>query len=73
MAVQLSSKETFPEGQGSCALRITTKLAQHGPDTRTRVLCLAAQSCPILFDPMDLSLPGSSVRGDSLGKNTGLG
>ena len=35
------------------------------------VLCLVAQSCPILCDPMDHSLPGSSVRGDSPGKNIG--
>ena len=27
------------------------------------VLCLAAQSCPTLCDPMDCSLPGSSVPG----------
>jgi len=33
------------------------------------VLCLVAQSC----DPMDCSLPGSSVHGDSPGKNTGVG
>ena len=26
-------------------------------------LCLAAQSCPTLCDPMDSSLPGSSVHG----------
>ena len=26
-----------------------------------------------LCDPMDCSLPGSSVRGDSPGKNTGVG
>ena len=26
-------------------------------------VCLVAQSCPILCDPMDCSLPGSSVRG----------
>ena len=37
------------------------------------VLCLIAQSCPALCDPMDCSLPGSSVHGDSLGKNTGVG
>ena len=37
------------------------------------VLCLVTQSCPVLFDPMDCSLPGSSVHGDSLGKNTRLG
>ena len=31
--------------------------------TERLVLVLAAQSCPTLFDPMDHSLPGSSVRG----------
>ena len=36
-------------------------------------VCLAAQSCPILCDPMDCSLPGTSVHWDSLGKNTGVG
>ena len=35
-------------------------------------LCLVAQLCPTLCDPMDCSLPGSSVRGDSLGKNTAV-
>ena len=30
------------------------------------------QSCPTLCDPMDLSLPGSSIW-DSPGKNTGVG
>ena len=35
--------------------------------------CLAAQSCPTLGDPMDCSPPGSSVPGDSPGKNTGVG
>ena len=37
------------------------------------VLCLVAQSGPTLFDPRDCSLPGSSVHGDSPGKNTGMG
>ena len=31
------------------------------------------QSCPTLCDPMDCSLPDSSVRGDSPGQNTGVG
>ena len=31
------------------------------------------QSCPTLQDPMDCSLSGSSVHGDSSGKNTGVG
>ena len=37
------------------------------------VLCLVAQTCLTLCDRMDCSLPGSSVRGDSPGKNTGVG
>ena len=36
-------------------------------------VCLVAQSCPILCNPMDDSLPGSSVHGDSARKNTGMG
>ena len=31
------------------------------------------QSCPTLCDPLDCSPPGSSVHGDSPGKNTGVG
>ena len=37
------------------------------------VLCLVAQSCQTLCNPMDYSPPCSSVHGDSLGKNTGVG
>ena len=37
------------------------------------VLCLVVQSCPTLCDPRTVSLPGSSVHGDSPGKNTGVG
>ena len=39
----------------------------------TFVLCLLAQSCPALYDPMDCSQPGSSVHGDSPSKNTEVG
>ena len=37
------------------------------------VLSLVAQSCPTLCDPMGHSPPGSSVHGDSPGKNCGVG
>ena len=40
---------------------------------RCSMLCLDAQSCPTLCDPMDCSPPGSSVHGDTSGKNTGVG
>ena len=36
-------------------------------------LCLVAQSCLTICNPMDCSPPGSSVHGDSPGKNTGVG
>ena len=34
--------------------------------------CLVLQSCPTLCDPMDCSLPGFCVHGDSPGKSTGV-
>ena len=37
-----------------------------------RVLCFVTQLCPTLCDPTDCSPPGSSVHGDSPGKNTGV-
>ena len=36
-------------------------------------LCLVAQSCLTLCDPLDCSPQGSSVHGDSPGKNTEMG
>ena len=36
-------------------------------------MCLVTQSCPTLCDPMDCSLPGSSVNGDSPSTNTAVG
>ena len=42
-----------------------------GKQTNTQV-CLVVQSCPTLCDSMDCSPLGSSVHGDSLGKNIGL-
>ena len=35
--------------------------------------CYIAQSCLILCDPRDCSLPGSPVHGDSPGQNAGVG
>ena len=36
-------------------------------------LCFVSQSCLTLCNPMDCSPPGSSIHGDSPGKNTGVG
>ena len=37
------------------------------------LLFLVTKSCPTLCNPIDCNLPGSSVHGDSPGKNTGVG
>ena len=37
-----------------------------------RCVCLAFQLCPTVCDPMNCDPPGSSVHGDSAGKNTGV-
>ena len=56
--------------------RIQTSLCRNKPQdvlncqNTYAVLCLVTQSCLTLCDPMDCSLPGSSVHGDSPGKNT---
>ena len=47
---------------------------QSGLETHLKVeLCLDAQSCLTLCNSMDCSPLGSSVHGDSTGKNTGVG
>ena len=45
----------------------------HNLVNRLCVCVLVALSRPTLCDPMDCSLPGSFVHGDSPGKNTGVG
>ena len=40
---------------------------------RITVACLVTRSCLTLCNPMDCRLSGSSVHGDSPGKNTGVG
>ena len=42
-------------------------------DSSCRYCVQSLQSCLTLCDPMDYSPPGSSVHGDSSGKNTGEG
>ena len=44
----------------------------HGREA-VRMRATSFQSCPTLCDPMGCSLPGSSVHGDSPGRNTGVG
>ena len=71
----------------SSVLRLKLQLAAESTFCLDRTLILAfvpvicccmscaksLQSCPTLCDPMDCSPPGSSIHGDSPGKNTGVG
>ena len=43
------------------------------PSKLVHEISIVTQSCPTLCDPMDCISPGSSVHGDSPGKNTGVG
>ena len=52
-------------------------IRKNGVDISVYSACVlhtkSLQSCPTLYNSMDCSLPGSSIHGDSLGKNTGVG
>ena len=53
--------------------KITSKHKIKTPEkSPQQKMCLVTQPCLTLCDPMDCSPPGSSVHGDSLGKNTGV-
>ena len=49
------------------------KFVYFSPSSELCAGCLFDQSSLTLGDPMDCSPPGSSVHGDSPGKNTGVG
>ena len=53
--------------------RDTGAVLSHWVMSRIQVLYLVAQSCLTLCYPLDCSPPGSSVHGDSPGKNTDWG
>ena len=69
--IQFSAKPHTIHSWGPAHL-VTNGLWLSATDHITCV-CLVAQSCPTLCDPMDSSTPDSSVHGDSPGKNTGVG
>ena len=52
---------------------IKLKNSYHMIQQSHAMLCLVAQSCPTLCNPMDYGPPGSSVHGDSPGENTEVG
>ena len=72
----MRGKETLVLCWGECKLvQLLWKNSMEFPQkirNRTAV-CLVAQLCLTLYDPMDCNPPGSSVHGDSPGKNTGVG
>ena len=45
----------------------------HQSEDEVKCEVLVTQSCPTLCIPVDWGLPGSSVLGNSPGKNTGVG
>ena len=63
------------KGKARCSLKLEKRNKNGKPaDLYTGCVCVCvAQSCPSLCDPMDCSLPCSSVYGDSPGKNIGVG
>ena len=72
----------FPtQGSNPCLLPLTSPALAGGFFTTSTIwgalsftmLCLVGQSYPTLCDRMDCSPSGSSVYGDSPGKNTGVG
>ena len=74
-------KSELCQGTGKMRSLVTTRTntAPGAPETRPPLptisrsaVCSAAQSYPARYDPMDWSPPGSSVHGDSPGKNTGV-
>ena len=58
---------------GTICFRLLGKLCFVQSDLTHCVHAEFLQLCRTLCDPMDFSLPGSSVHGDSPGKNTGVG
>ena len=55
-----------------CMIKVI-KLLMHCFNPAAAAAAKSLQSCPTLCDPIDGSPSGSSVSGDSPGKNTGVG
>ena len=53
--------------------QLTLPLTILSPTLRALAVCLVAQLCLTLNDPMDCGPPGSSVHGNSPSQNTGVG
>ena len=51
---------------------VVTSELEDEEQEESRMHAKSLQSCQTLCDPMDCSPPGSSVRGDSPGRNSGV-
>ena len=56
-----------------CALAVSAWVKQGADTEGLGQASSVAQSCPTLCNPLDCSPPGSSVHGDSPGRNAGVG
>ena len=76
--IQVSGETSGPRVLGMGEQRLGLPAAGQAPclckeTCAVRVCAKLLQLCLTLCNPMDCSLPGSSVCGDSPGKNTGVG
>ena len=75
--VAVSFSREYSQGSNLCLLYLphwrAGSLSLVTPAVPCLLLCLVAQSCLTFCNPTDCSQPGSSVHGDSPGKNTGVG
>ena len=67
---ELQQEPSSPRGQAGLGVQKAWNLLTK--KVQSCAVCLVAQSCPTLCNPVDCSLPGSSVHGDSLDKKTGM-
>ena len=68
---QLGSQAAGLNSNNLCYCAVSYELQCIAYEKNVKVL--VAQLCPALFNPMDCSPTGSSVHGNSPGKNTGVG
>ena len=75
VAISPSRGSSRPRDQTciSCISCISRRFFTTSATWETLNMCLVTQSCPTLCDIMNCSPPGSSVHGDSPGKNIGEG
>ena len=65
--------DSLPRSYYPVEVRRLLRISDIKEKMRPNVLCLGAQLCLTLYNPMDCSPLGSSVHGDSPGKKTGVG